>query len=339
MADIFLSYSRQDLERAKRLVRVLKTHGWSVWWDQSILTGKPFPQVIGEALKAARCVVVLWSKTSIDSSWVCREAHRGLEQDILFPVLIDDVEVPFEFKLHQAANLVGWDRGEERPDIDSLLDGIDRLLGPSSKAFEEKRPRMAEADAARKVDEREAVAGAEGEAAPLSDRSRQSDHNAQSAFVLGDYAVQIMSTGFSTEQVSRMIELMRELPGLPSTWQGSHFLDYLGSRDFPRLTELLGEDASTLVMGSFLAGSSHRFLQNTLRDHFESTTQDHLSHFTNQFHRDLEKLGAHDELLQTSSSLMNRISPKIAPAELERVLADLDGFVVDRLLPWLLNIG
>jgi hypothetical protein len=70
MSDIFLSYANEDLPRVLPLVRALERRGWSVWWDRAILPGRTYDIVIEEALEAARCVIVVWSNTSVTSDWV-----------------------------------------------------------------------------------------------------------------------------------------------------------------------------------------------------------------------------------------------------------------------------
>src|SRR5512134_618531 len=70
MTDIFISYAREDRETAKTLAQALTDQGWSVWWDRRIRTGGRFYDVIDRELTAARCVIVLWSKAALMSSWV-----------------------------------------------------------------------------------------------------------------------------------------------------------------------------------------------------------------------------------------------------------------------------
>src|ERR1700722_15927917 len=98
MTDIFLSYAREDLPRIKPIVVSLQSAGWSVWWDRSILPGKTFEEVLGNALDSARCVVVAWSSKSIRSAWVRAEAESGMQRRILVPCLLDQVEPPLEFQ-------------------------------------------------------------------------------------------------------------------------------------------------------------------------------------------------------------------------------------------------
>ncbi|HWR91042.1 MAG TPA: toll/interleukin-1 receptor domain-containing protein [Desulfobacterales bacterium] len=108
MADIFISYASEDRNRVIPVVKALERYGWSVWWDRIIPPGKTFAKVIEEALGASRCLVVLWTAASVKSDWVSNEAGEGARRGILIPALLDDVEIPFEFKRIQAANLTDW---------------------------------------------------------------------------------------------------------------------------------------------------------------------------------------------------------------------------------------
>ena len=108
MSDIFISYAREDLDRARRLASALESRGWSVWWDRRIVAGQTFDQTIERELESARSVVVLWSKDSIESEWTKNEATAAAERNVLVPALLDDVRIPLEFRRKQTANLIGW---------------------------------------------------------------------------------------------------------------------------------------------------------------------------------------------------------------------------------------
>jgi len=69
MADAFLSYARVDLPRARQFEEALERSGWSVFWDRELVPGEGFRRAIERELKEARCVIVLWSHTSVDSEW------------------------------------------------------------------------------------------------------------------------------------------------------------------------------------------------------------------------------------------------------------------------------
>ena len=77
MGQIFISYSSEDTDFARRLAGAFEDQGWSVWWDKQIPPGMDYAQVIEAAVKGAECVVVLWSQRSIRSRWVHTEAAAG----------------------------------------------------------------------------------------------------------------------------------------------------------------------------------------------------------------------------------------------------------------------
>jgi len=56
MADVFLSYAREDRDCAEKLARALVERGWTVWWDLRIQVGRSFSETIERELDAAKCV-------------------------------------------------------------------------------------------------------------------------------------------------------------------------------------------------------------------------------------------------------------------------------------------
>ncbi|MDP1550077.1 MAG: toll/interleukin-1 receptor domain-containing protein [Nitrosomonas sp.] len=129
MSDIFLSYAREDLVYARQLTKALEAQGWSVFWDQEIPPGKSWHDFIGKALQGARCVVVIWSKTSIHKDWVREEAEDGNKRKILVPVIIDKIEPPIGFRSIQAANLIGWNGNQNVMQYQHLISAIAGILG------------------------------------------------------------------------------------------------------------------------------------------------------------------------------------------------------------------
>ena len=129
MADIFLSYSREDEARAKNLVAEFEARGWSVFWDRRIPAGQTWRTHIGSALQNARCVVVTWSKQSVESQWVCEEADEGKSRGVLVPVLLDPVQPPRGFREIQAADLCNWQPGQASERLAELLEDLQRMLG------------------------------------------------------------------------------------------------------------------------------------------------------------------------------------------------------------------
>lgn len=126
-ADVFVSYARDDLPRVKPLVGMLEAQGWSVFWDRQILPGQAWSTLIEEKLTAAKAVVVVWSRTSVQSEWVKAEAMAARERGILVPVRIDAAPIPLPFGLIQTANLDPEAAGGS-DDIPHLMTNLSRLV-------------------------------------------------------------------------------------------------------------------------------------------------------------------------------------------------------------------
>ncbi len=133
MADIFISYASENKVQAQRLAQALEEQGWSVWWDRHIPPGMEYATVIENAVTSARCVVVLWSEYSVDSRWVKNEAAEGAERGILVPAFIEQVDLPFEFRRLQSADLTAWLTNIDNTGLNQLLSSIGRVLDSPSK--------------------------------------------------------------------------------------------------------------------------------------------------------------------------------------------------------------
>src|SRR5262245_4963683 len=136
MNEIFLSYTSSDRPLARKVADALESLGMSVWWDREIPLGKNFDSVIEERLKAARCVIVLWSADSVRSRWVRAEASSAAARECLIPVRIDRVASPLEFSLILAAELLDWDGNTTHPEFLRLVDAVQEMLRkpPSARA-------------------------------------------------------------------------------------------------------------------------------------------------------------------------------------------------------------
>jgi small GTP-binding protein len=128
MADIFISYAREDRLRVEPLAKALEEQGYSVWWDRTIRAGARFDDVIQKALNEASCVLVLWSKASIQSAWVRDEAMEALQQTALIPAYIDPVQAPLNFRRIQGIDLTNWSGRSTDPEIKGLFDAVKVLI-------------------------------------------------------------------------------------------------------------------------------------------------------------------------------------------------------------------
>jgi tetratricopeptide (TPR) repeat protein len=128
MADIFVSYAREDREKIVPFVDLLEAQGWSVWWDRSIGPGVSFSKVIEREIAEVKCVIVFWSSHSVASDWVNAEANEGLVRNILIPVILEPVNVPLIFRQTQAADLTGWPTRASPHELQQLLDAASAVI-------------------------------------------------------------------------------------------------------------------------------------------------------------------------------------------------------------------
>jgi len=130
--DVFISYASSDRSRLQALVAALTQHGWSVWWDPTILPGGSWREEIESALTTCRCVIVVWSHAAIQSKWVLEEADEGRARNILVPVLLDSVPIPLGFRGIQTANLVNWQGDVPHPEFDRVRNAVMRCVSGGS---------------------------------------------------------------------------------------------------------------------------------------------------------------------------------------------------------------
>ncbi|MFQ5564046.1 MAG: toll/interleukin-1 receptor domain-containing protein [Parvularculaceae bacterium] len=137
---VFISYAREDRAKVEKLARALEEHGLSVWWDPKIKTGAGFRQEISEALAGAHAVIVMWSQYSVGSRFVCDEADEGASKDILFPALLDNVDIPLGFRQIQTADLTHWRGRAGDPALLAFVETIAEFLGAARRRSGEPVP-------------------------------------------------------------------------------------------------------------------------------------------------------------------------------------------------------
>ena len=134
MADIFLSYNREDAAIAHRYAEAFAREGLDVWWDSALRSGEAYDEVTEAALRGAKAVVVLWSPRSAASRWVRAEATIADRNKTLVPVMIEACERPIMFELTQTADLIHWNGDDDDRAWLAFLDDVRRYVGRKSEA-------------------------------------------------------------------------------------------------------------------------------------------------------------------------------------------------------------
>ena len=68
--------------------------------------------------------MVLWSTASVQSRWVLGEAETAVERAVLVPILIEEVEIPLQFKAIHASNFAIRNRASRKVEINKALEAI-----------------------------------------------------------------------------------------------------------------------------------------------------------------------------------------------------------------------
>jgi len=128
MAKLFLSYSRRDEARARRLTDWLEREGHDVWRDEDdIGGGASFSSEIEKALNDCDAVLVLWSAESVQSAWVRDEAAYGRDAGKLIPFSLDETGPPLGFRQFQSISLSRWKGRGQPPNADGIRKAIERV--------------------------------------------------------------------------------------------------------------------------------------------------------------------------------------------------------------------
>jgi tetratricopeptide (TPR) repeat protein len=133
MAQVFLSYDREDGPRARVIAQALERAGHFVWYDLHIKGGAEYGREIERALEQSDAVVVLWSERSVVSAWVRDEAAAGRDKACLIPVLIEPVSPPMGFRQYQNLDFTGWKGRGKPPRMAELLGSIEAIGGPAGE--------------------------------------------------------------------------------------------------------------------------------------------------------------------------------------------------------------
>lgn len=101
MANVFISYRRNDAALAVRLAEEVRAAGHRVWFDEwEIGLGDSIVGRMNEGLAGAAYVVVCYSSSGVESAWISREWLSTLARQLaghgvkLLPVLLSGGEPP-----------------------------------------------------------------------------------------------------------------------------------------------------------------------------------------------------------------------------------------------------
>jgi hypothetical protein len=134
MADVFISYARDDQPVVRLLAAAVKRAGYSVWWDDELPPHLSYGDVITAEIGAAKAAIVVWSESAAASEWVRAEADVARNQKKLIQTSIDARQPPMPFNQIQFAAIGDWHGEEDHPGWRKVEESLAALCGPAEPA-------------------------------------------------------------------------------------------------------------------------------------------------------------------------------------------------------------
>jgi len=133
MADVVISYGRDQEPMAGIVARALEADGYSVWWDHDIPAHKAYAALIEEKFQGAKAVIVIWSPSAVKSEWVRAEADLARSQQKLIQISVQDTIPPLPFSQIQFAAISAWDGTPDHPEWRRVRASLRTLCGEGAE--------------------------------------------------------------------------------------------------------------------------------------------------------------------------------------------------------------
>ncbi len=109
---VFISYSHKDEKIVNKLAAHLVKHNANVWVDTwELNVGDSIITNVQEAIDGSSALLVMLSKSSVESEWCKKELTAGLMKEleekrvVVLPVLLEDCQVPIFLRDKMYADL------------------------------------------------------------------------------------------------------------------------------------------------------------------------------------------------------------------------------------------
>lgn len=173
--DVFLSYARDDTDKAVLIRNALEALGLNVFFDTLNLdAGDVFPEKLEREIEAAGAVVGCWTNHALTRDWVLKECNLARAQSKLIPLemeTLDEEVMTVAYSKIDRADLRAFTGDTSHPGFIKLVRALERRLGKEDLLkLAEQRARDARKAEAERLKERERLAKAEARAASLEKR-------------------------------------------------------------------------------------------------------------------------------------------------------------------------
>ena len=135
MTQVFISYSRQDMDFVQRLAADLQAAGLDVWWDLTDIQGSDvWERRIEEGLRTSQYFIVVLTPASLESRWVRREYLSADNSGVkIIPLKLKPYDVtPLTLRDIQPIEAIERKYEDVLADVLRTLKGSDAIEGKSA---------------------------------------------------------------------------------------------------------------------------------------------------------------------------------------------------------------
>jgi len=125
VTDVIINHVDADLALADLLTSKLEALGWQVLSNRQLPVGRRLEEYLEAALPSVRCVVTIWSETSVSSSLVRDVANEALRMGITVPVLSQPIDIPLGHRSIKTIDITSND-----------LESVDRVIDAVTQTIE-----------------------------------------------------------------------------------------------------------------------------------------------------------------------------------------------------------
>ena len=155
--DIFISYSSKQKSIADGVCHYLEENGFKCWMaPRDILVGSDYGDLIEDAIKTCKVVVLVFSQSASISKWVKGEINVAFTEDKpILPFRVDETEIKggFRVMLNQMHWIDAFPQYADR--LPDLLNSVCGFLGRQPQKVSDERERLETDRKAKEAEERE----------------------------------------------------------------------------------------------------------------------------------------------------------------------------------------
>ena len=140
MADLYITYGLRETLWVNKLVGMLDEEGFTVCWEHAVAPGDDVrTDESMQALNTAKCVLAVWSDTSVDDFWVVSDAERAVVQNKLISVVAKSAVIARKFRRAETVFMQSWQVQNKDDELyGKLLKAISEFATPSQASQSER---------------------------------------------------------------------------------------------------------------------------------------------------------------------------------------------------------